>query len=130
MFTFLCDLFFLHVGGKLGFYYKDHEILPPLPGIDVLPLQCFPVFYSKKNSETIIIAAFPLLYSNSKTQKLTVYFHAVGFHRYTVENLNDVSSDALLEREVEEFDPPSEVCEEEYCISLYDILSSRLLCLC
>lgn len=51
-------------GGKLGFYYKDHEILPPLP---------------------------------------------VGFHRYTVENLNDVSSDALLEREVEEFDPPSEV---------------------
>jgi len=25
----------MHVGGKLGFYYKDHEILPPLPGIDV-----------------------------------------------------------------------------------------------
>jgi len=51
-------------GGKLGFYYKDHEILPPLP---------------------------------------------VGFHRYAVENLNDVTSDTLLEREVEEFDPPSEV---------------------
>lgn len=77
--TFLCDLFFLHVGGKLGFYYKDHEILPPLPGIDILPLQCFPVFYSKKNSETIIIAAFPLLYSNSKTQKLTVFFSCSGF---------------------------------------------------
>ncbi|KAK3125841.1 hypothetical protein QOZ80_7BG0610390 [Eleusine coracana subsp. coracana] len=51
-------------GGKLGFYYRDHEILPPLP---------------------------------------------VGFHRYIVENFNDVSSDNLMEREVEEFDPPSEV---------------------
>ncbi|XP_022680844.1 xylulose kinase-like isoform X1 [Setaria italica] len=51
-------------GGKLGFYYKDHEILPPLP---------------------------------------------VGFHRYMVENLDDASSDNLMEREVSEFDPPSEV---------------------
>lgn len=51
-------------GGKLGFYYKDHEILPPLP---------------------------------------------VGFHRYIVENLNDVLPDNLTECEVEEFDPPSEV---------------------
>ncbi|OEL22866.1 Xylulose kinase [Dichanthelium oligosanthes] len=51
-------------GGKLGFYYKDHEILPPLP---------------------------------------------VGFHRYAVENLDDASSDNLIEREVAEFDPPSEV---------------------
>ena len=24
--------FIMYVGGKLGFYYKDHEILPPLPG--------------------------------------------------------------------------------------------------
>ena len=27
---------FLHcymTGGKIGFYYKDHEILPPLPGL-------------------------------------------------------------------------------------------------
>lgn len=23
---------FLLTGGKLGFYYKEHEILPPLPG--------------------------------------------------------------------------------------------------
>jgi len=38
----------------------------------------------------------------------------VGFHRYAVENLNDVSSDTLLEREVEEFDPPSEVHEKKY----------------
>jgi len=51
-------------GGKLGFYYKDHEILPPLP---------------------------------------------VGFHRYIVENLDDASSDKLIEREVAEFNPPSEV---------------------
>ncbi|KAF8668898.1 hypothetical protein HU200_052102 [Digitaria exilis] len=54
----------LYIGGKLGFYYKDHEILPPLP---------------------------------------------VGFHRYVVENINDASSDNLIEHEVEEFDPPSEV---------------------
>jgi hypothetical protein len=47
----------MHVGGKLGFYYKDHEILPPLPGIDVLSLQHFPLFYFYfKNSVTIIIA--------------------------------------------------------------------------
>ncbi|RVX22446.1 Xylulose kinase [Vitis vinifera] len=29
-------------GGKIGFYYKDHEILPPLPGIYI---QDFPVNY-------------------------------------------------------------------------------------
>lgn len=51
-------------GGKLGFYYKEHEILPPLP---------------------------------------------VGFHRYVVENFSGDSLDGLKEREVEEFDPPSEV---------------------
>jgi hypothetical protein len=28
--------YILYVGGKLGFYYKDHEILPPLPGNNVL----------------------------------------------------------------------------------------------
>ncbi|QCE16013.1 xylulose kinase 2 [Vigna unguiculata] len=50
-------------GGKLGFYYKEHEIIPPLP---------------------------------------------VGFHRYVIENFSD-SLDGLKEREVEEFDPPSEV---------------------
>lgn len=21
------------IGGKIGFYYKEHEILPPLPGV-------------------------------------------------------------------------------------------------
>ncbi|CAN6199994.1 unnamed protein product [Urochloa humidicola] len=50
-------------GGKLGFYYKDHEILPPLP---------------------------------------------VGFHRYMID-LDGASSDNLIELEVAEFDPPSEV---------------------
>lgn len=50
-------------GGKLGFYYKEHEILPPLP---------------------------------------------VGFHRYVIENFSDML-DGLKDREVEEFDPPSEV---------------------
>jgi hypothetical protein len=39
-------------------------------------------------------------------------FYAVGFHRYIVENLNDVTSNNLVEREVEEFDPPSEVCKD------------------
>ncbi|KAL6599845.1 hypothetical protein ACP70R_045496 [Stipagrostis hirtigluma subsp. patula] len=51
-------------GGKLGFYYKEHEILPPLP---------------------------------------------VGFHRYFIKNLTGGSLDAMVEHEVEEFDPPSEV---------------------
>ncbi|XP_060962987.1 xylulose kinase 2 isoform X2 [Cannabis sativa] len=51
-------------GGKIGFYYKEHEILPPLP---------------------------------------------VGFHRYILENFNGDTLEGLVEREVEEFDPPSEV---------------------
>ncbi|KAG9439946.1 hypothetical protein H6P81_020111 [Aristolochia fimbriata] len=51
-------------GGKLGFYYMDHEILPPLP---------------------------------------------VGFHRYVLENFSENSFDSLNAREVQEFDPPSEV---------------------
>nr|CAD1828179.1 unnamed protein product [Ananas comosus var. bracteatus] len=51
-------------GGKLGFFYKEHEILPPLP---------------------------------------------VGFHRYILENFSTGSLDNIKEREVEEFDPPSEV---------------------
>ncbi|PSS31526.1 Xylulose kinase [Actinidia chinensis var. chinensis] len=51
-------------GGKIGFYYKEHEILPPLP---------------------------------------------VGFHRYVLENFTGETSDDLSDREVQEFDPPSEV---------------------
>ncbi|XP_024026625.1 xylulose kinase [Morus notabilis] len=51
-------------GGKIGFYYNEHEILPPLP---------------------------------------------VGFHRYVFENFNGDTLEGLAEREVEEFDPPSEV---------------------
>lgn len=51
-------------GGKMGFYYKEHEILPPLP---------------------------------------------VGFHRYAIENFSDNTLEGLNEKEVEEFDPPSEV---------------------
>lgn len=50
--------------GKLGFYYKDHEILPPLP---------------------------------------------VGFHRYILENFTGDTLDGVVERQVEEFDPPAEV---------------------
>ncbi|KAF8763042.1 hypothetical protein HU200_008892 [Digitaria exilis] len=51
-------------GGKLGFYYKEHEILPPLP---------------------------------------------VGFHRYVVKNMTNISLDELVEEEVDKFEPPSEV---------------------
>ncbi|XP_027092523.1 xylulose kinase 2-like isoform X1 [Coffea arabica] len=51
-------------GGKLGFYYKEHEILPPLP---------------------------------------------VGFHRYALDGFKGDSVEGLKEREVSEFDPPSEV---------------------
>ncbi|TVU48795.1 hypothetical protein EJB05_00070 [Eragrostis curvula] len=51
-------------GGKLGFYYKEHEILPPLP---------------------------------------------VGYHRYVVKNLTSGSLDEIVEHEIAEFDPPSEV---------------------
>ncbi|XP_019175377.1 PREDICTED: xylulose kinase-like [Ipomoea nil] len=51
-------------GGKLGFYYKDHEILPPLP---------------------------------------------VGYHRYVLENFTGDTLDGVKEREVQEFDPASEV---------------------
>ncbi|MED6207661.1 Xylulose kinase 2 [Stylosanthes scabra] len=51
-------------GGKIGFYYKEHEILPPLP---------------------------------------------VGFHRFVLENFSENSLDGLKEKEVEEFDAPSEV---------------------
>lgn len=51
-------------GGKMGFYYKEHEILPPLP---------------------------------------------VGFHRYVLENFSGDTLEGLNEKEVKEFDPPSEV---------------------
>ncbi|KAF4351645.1 hypothetical protein G4B88_025091 [Cannabis sativa] len=54
----------MYPDGKIGFYYKEHEILPPLP---------------------------------------------VGFHRYILENFNGDTLEGLVEREVEEFDPPSEV---------------------
>ncbi|EOA13158.1 hypothetical protein CARUB_v10026177mg [Capsella rubella] len=50
--------------GKLGFYYTENEILPPLP---------------------------------------------VGSHRYILENFSGESLDGVKEREVDEFDPPSEV---------------------
>ncbi|XP_057470244.1 LOW QUALITY PROTEIN: xylulose kinase 2-like [Actinidia eriantha] len=51
-------------GGKIGFYYKEHEILPPLP---------------------------------------------VGFHRYVLENFTRETLDGVSDREVQEFDRPSEV---------------------
>uniref|UniRef100_A0A1J3CM20 Xylulose kinase n=1 Tax=Noccaea caerulescens TaxID=107243 RepID=A0A1J3CM20_NOCCA len=50
--------------GKLGFYYTENEILPPLP---------------------------------------------VGSHRYILDNFSGVSLEGVKEREVDEFDPPSEV---------------------
>lgn len=34
---------------------------------------------------------------------------SVGYHRYTLENFNSDSLDGLVEHEVQEFDPPSEV---------------------
>ncbi|KAI3760732.1 hypothetical protein L1987_51131 [Smallanthus sonchifolius] len=51
-------------GGKLGFYYKDHEILPSLP---------------------------------------------IGYHRYTLENFKGDTLDGVIEHQVKEFDPPSEI---------------------
>ncbi|KAF3441120.1 hypothetical protein FNV43_RR15031 [Rhamnella rubrinervis] len=51
-------------GGKIGFYYKEHEILPPLP---------------------------------------------VGFHHYILENFTGDKLEGVVESEVLEFDPPSEV---------------------
>lgn len=51
-------------GGKIGFYYKEYEVLPPLP---------------------------------------------VGFHRYVLENFTGDTLDGISEREVDKFDPPSEV---------------------
>ncbi|KAF5955400.1 hypothetical protein HYC85_008256 [Camellia sinensis] len=51
-------------GGKIGFYYKEYEILPPLP---------------------------------------------VGFHRFVLENFTGDTLDGISEREVDKFDPPSEV---------------------
>ncbi|CAH8355231.1 unnamed protein product [Eruca vesicaria subsp. sativa] len=50
--------------GKLGFYYTENEILPPLP---------------------------------------------VGSHRYVLDNFSGESLEGVKEREVKEFDPPSEV---------------------
>ncbi|KAJ0248356.1 hypothetical protein HA466_0154640 [Hirschfeldia incana] len=50
--------------GKLGFYYTENEILPPLP---------------------------------------------VGSHRYILDNFSGESLEGVKEREVKEFDPPSEV---------------------
>ncbi|XP_038715532.1 xylulose kinase 2-like isoform X2 [Tripterygium wilfordii] len=50
--------------GKMGFYYKEHEILPPLP---------------------------------------------IGFHRYSLQNFIGDTLDGVNEKEVEEFDPPSEI---------------------
>jgi xylulokinase len=94
----------LNVGGKLGFYYKDHEILPPLPG------RCI----------GICSIGAPCIYKGSK-RETTRFVHAVGFHRYMVENLDDASSDNLTEREVAEFDPPSEVCKKIY-LSVYQIV--------
>ncbi|XP_040385762.1 xylulose kinase 2 isoform X3 [Oryza brachyantha] len=51
-------------GGKLGYYFKEPEILPPLP---------------------------------------------VGFHRYIVNSLASGSLDEMVEHEINQFDPPSEV---------------------
>ncbi|KAF0915606.1 hypothetical protein E2562_037461 [Oryza meyeriana var. granulata] len=51
-------------GGKLGYYYKEPEILPPLP---------------------------------------------VGFHRYVVNSSASGSLDEMVEHQINQFDPPSEV---------------------
>jgi hypothetical protein len=40
-------------GGRLGFYYKEHEILPPLPGNQKLTTPLFLIF--------LLIMYFPFL---------------------------------------------------------------------
>lgn len=77
----------------MGFYYKEHEILPPLPGL-VLALYLF----------------YPLAiqYSSHCSFRFSP-IHIVGFHRYIVKNLSSGSLDQMVEEEVDEFDPPSEV---------------------
>jgi len=52
----------------------------------------------------------PFYYKESKPET-NRFVDVVGFHRYIVENLDDASSDKLIEREVAEFNPPSEVCK-------------------
>jgi len=52
----------------------------------------------------------PFYYKESKPET-NRFVDVVGFHRYIVENLDDASSDNLIEREVAEFNPPSEVCK-------------------
>jgi xylulokinase len=42
----------------------------------------------------------------------------VGFHRYVIENLSDNTSEGLNEKEVEEFDPPSEVSSRVLIVHL------------
>lgn len=92
----LCHLTLSSVtGGKLGFFYKDHEILPPLPG-----------------NKNYIFLSFLSLLLLEDTLVLTQYCSCIkaGFHRYILENFSTRSLDNIKEREVEEFDPPSEVC--------------------
>lgn len=38
-------------------------------------------------------------------------FHAVGFHRYALENFTGNTFEGLKEQELTEFDPPTEVCK-------------------
>jgi len=40
---------------------------------------------------------------------LDAHLYTVGFHRYVVKNLTSGSLDEMVEEEVDEFDPPSEV---------------------
>lgn len=91
--------FLLAKDGKIGFYYKEHEILPPLPG------EGTPKIHLHWNNTSWFV-------SHIMRRLWTHNFQArssVGFHRYILDNFIGDSADGVVEREIEEFDPPSEV---------------------
>ncbi|KAG6737836.1 hypothetical protein POTOM_059367 [Populus tomentosa] len=99
-------------GGKMGFYYKDHEILPPLPGVSIpdIVVENFACGFCDV-SETKIGFVLLQVYYLKKPQKINSQFlmNPVGFHRYELPNFTGNNVEELNEQEVKEFDPPSEV---------------------
>lgn len=80
-------------GGKLGFYYRDHEILPPLPGF---------LRISKKLSLDFVLSKITF------STGFYVLIDLVGYHRYVL-NLNEKYVNEVQAHEVQAFDAPSEV---------------------
>ncbi|RVW56226.1 Xylulose kinase [Vitis vinifera] len=89
-------------GGKIGFYYKDHEILPPLPGW---------FFGFVLNYFEMVVHSIPrnCQMDQWRIQMLSCLCIAVGFHRYVLQGFTGENLDGINECEVEEFDPSSEV---------------------